>query len=61
MAVSERIAIRETSPMGFQIVEIEMEGAAVKARKVAPFPFSTRNEAKRQVEIIIGKYASSGY
>jgi hypothetical protein len=47
--------------MGFRLVELEMDGEAVKQRKVAPFPFATRDEAKRQIEIIIGKYASSGY
>jgi hypothetical protein len=47
--------------MGFQIVELEMDGEAVKQRKVAPFPFATKDEAKHQIEIIIRKYASSGY
>jgi hypothetical protein len=49
------------SSMGFQIVELEMDGEVIRQRKVVAIPFPTRDEAIRQVETTIGNYASNGY
>jgi hypothetical protein len=47
--------------MGFQIVELEMDGKVVKERKVVVIPFPTRDEAVRQIETIISNYSSNGH
>ena len=47
--------------MGFQIVELEMDGEDVRNRKVVPYPFPTFGEAKLRVQHAISKYAEYGY
>jgi len=37
--------------MGFQIVELEMDGEDVRIRKVVPYPFPTFGEAKLRVHM----------